>query len=91
MSLPSVRGVNRPASSADTSVQQSVGACPRPGKTTSMPPMPPPPSFSIGDMAPFGIEDMKGVVVHVRHWLFAFEMMGPGDLPVPGLGRDLPG
>ncbi len=39
-----------------------------------------------GDMAPFGIEDMKGVVVHVGHGLFAFEMMGAGDVPYRGLG-----
>src|SRR5689334_10927315 len=39
-----------------------------------------------GDMAPLGIEDMEGVVVHVGHGVFAFEMMGPGDLPNRGLG-----
>ena len=39
-----------------------------------------------GDMAPLGIEDMKGVVVHVGHGLLAFEVMGPGDVPYRGLG-----
>ena len=39
-----------------------------------------------GDMAPFRIQDMKGIVVHVGHGLFTFEMMGPGDLPYRSLG-----
>lgn len=39
-----------------------------------------------GDMAPVGIEDMKGVMVHLRHGQLAFEMLGPGDLPDRGLG-----
>ena len=43
-----------------------------------------------GDMAPFGIEDMKGVVVDLGHGLFAFEMMGAGDLPYRGLGARPP-
>ena len=39
-----------------------------------------------GDMAPIGIEDMKGVVVHVGHWLFALEVMVGADVPHRHLG-----
>jgi hypothetical protein len=38
------------------------------------------------DVAPFGIEDMKGVVVYVGHGLFVLEMVRWADIPDGGLG-----
>jgi len=38
-----------------------------------------------GDVPPFWIEDMKGVVIHVRDWLSSFEMMIRAGVPHGGL------